>query len=95
MRTDGQDAPLSAADTITRLEAENATLRRALEGEHFARDPRRSVTTAAAAGIIGSPFSHSRLLEMIVETAAQVISANAASLFLLAGGGGAGAGIAR
>ena len=79
--------------TSTRLEAENATLRRALEGEHFARDPRRSVTTAA--GIIGSPLSHSRLLEMIVETAAQVISANAASLFLLAGGGGAGAGIAR
>ena len=83
MQTNGPDASLSAAETIARLEAENAALRQALEAEQFARDLRRSVTTAAAAGIIGSPLSHSRLLEMIVETAAQVISANAASLFLL------------
>jgi len=33
--------------------------------------------------VIAEPMSHSRLLEMIVETAAQVISAEAASLFLI------------
>jgi GAF domain-containing protein len=44
------------------------------------RDALRLATTA---GIIGSPVSHSRLLEMIVETGAHVIGARAGALFLL------------
>jgi GAF domain-containing protein len=41
------------------------------------------MTLAAAAGTIGSPVRHGRLLEMIVETAAGVIGARAGSLFLI------------
>src|SRR6266545_1073420 len=44
------------------------------------RDTLRLATTA---GIIGSPVTHSRLLEMIVETGAHVIGARAGALFLL------------
>ena len=49
----------------------------------FAEDLRQVLVTAALAGTIAAPVSHSRLLEMIVETAAQVINSQAASLFLL------------
>ena len=44
---------------------------------------RDALRLAATAGIIGSPVAHSRLLEMIVETGAHVIGAQAGSLFLL------------
>src|SRR5205085_10437617 len=69
--------------TIARQAAEIARLRRRLEDEHYAADLQRALTLASAAGTIASPVTHSRLLEMIVETAAQVISARAASLFLI------------
>ncbi len=42
-----------------------------------------ALAVSAAAGTIASPVSHLRLLEMIVETAAHVLRANAASLLLL------------
>ncbi len=45
---------------------------------------REALSVAATAGIIGSPVTHSRLLEMIVETGAHVIGARAAALFLVA-----------
>src|SRR5829696_4934938 len=48
--------------------------------EERLRDALQLTTTA---GIIGSPVSHSRLLEMIVETGAHVIGARAGALFLL------------
>jgi GAF domain-containing protein len=44
---------------------------------------RDALRLAATAGIIGSPVAHSRLLEMIVETGAHVIGAQAGALFLL------------
>jgi len=44
---------------------------------------REALRLAATAGIIGSPVTHSRLLEMIVETGARVIGARAGALFLL------------
>ena len=44
---------------------------------------RDTLHLAATAGIIGSPVSHARLLEMIVETGAHVIGARAGALFLL------------
>jgi GAF domain-containing protein len=66
-----------------RLEAEIARLQGELAGEQFARELRKALTLAAATGAIAAPVSHTRLLEMIVETAAQVIGARAASLFLV------------
>ena len=44
---------------------------------------RGALRLATTAGIIGSPVSHTRLLEMIVETGAHVIGARAGALFLL------------
>jgi signal transduction protein with GAF and PtsI domain len=46
-------------------------------------DLRAVLVRAAVAGTIASPVSHARLLEMIVETAARVITSRAAALFLL------------
>lgn len=70
-------------ETTARLTAEVERLQRELAGEHFAHDLRQALTLAAAAGTIATPVDHSRLLEMIVATAAQIISAQAASLFLI------------
>ena len=79
----GPDPTETPEEVISRLRRENDALRSALEGERFAGDLRRALTRAGAAGVIATPITHSRLLEMIVETAAQVIGANAASLFLI------------
>jgi GAF domain-containing protein len=49
----------------------------------LAEELRAVVVRSALAGTIAAPVTHSRLLEMIVETAAQVISSEAASLFLV------------
>src|SRR5437773_2015390 len=49
----------------------------------FAEELRQVLVQAAVAGTIAAPVSHSRLLEMIVETAARVITSKAAALFLL------------
>jgi GAF domain-containing protein len=59
-----------AEDTITRQAEEIERLRGVLD-------------VAAAAGVIGSPVTHARLLEMIVETGASVIGVRAGALFLL------------
>src|SRR5688572_6262525 len=75
---------LAAAEaTIAELRRENERLRRRAEDERFAADLRRALVLAATAGTIGSPVSHARLLELIVETAADVIDARAAHLFLV------------
>jgi GAF domain-containing protein len=58
-------------------------LRRRLADERFAEELREALILASAAGTIASPVTYSRLLEMIVETAANVISAKAAALFLI------------
>src|SRR6184192_829431 len=58
-------------------------LKSRLGDEPFASELRHTLALAAAASTIAAPVSHSRLLEMIVETAAHVISAQAASLFLI------------
>ncbi len=73
----------TARADVARLEQEVAGLRRRLEDERFAGDLREAMTLAAAAGTIGSPVKHGRLIEMIVETAAGVIGARAGSLFLI------------
>lgn len=78
-----QDALASAQAEVARQAEEIARLRRRLADERFAEDLRDALNLVAAAGRIASPVTHSRLLEMIVETAADVISAQAASLLLV------------
>ncbi len=82
-RAGDQDALTRAQETIARQQEEIERLRRRLADERFAEDLREALTLAAAAGTIASPVTHSRLLEMIVETAARVIFARAAALFLI------------
>jgi GAF domain-containing protein len=82
---DGESGTLAdePQKTIARQAEEIEGLRKRLEGERLAEDLRQALTLAATAGTIGSPVTHARLLEMIVETAAHVISARSAALFLL------------
>ena len=70
-------------EELRKAHEEIARLKRRLADERFAEELREVLTLAAAAGEIASPVAHSRLLEMIVETAAHVIPSRAASLFLV------------
>lgn len=78
-----QQALREAQATIARQAQEIERLRRRVEEDRFAEDLRDALALAATAGTIAAPVTHSRLLEMIVETAADVIDARAASLFLI------------
>jgi GAF domain-containing protein len=53
----------------------------------FVADLREALTLAGTAGTIGAPVTHAQLLELIVQTAAHVMRARAASLCLLDEGG--------
>jgi Nif-specific regulatory protein len=53
------------------------------EDARLAAELRSVLVRSALAGTLAAPVSHSRLLEMIVETAAQVINSQSASLFLV------------
>lgn len=79
--TGGNDS--AAQETIARQAAEIEQLRRRLADERFAEELRQAFSLATTAGTIASPVTHTQLLEMIVTTAAHVISARAASLFLI------------
>ena len=82
-RSRDHDALARAQETITRQSEEIEHLRRRIADDRFVEDLREALTLAAAAGTIAVPVTHSRLLEMIVETAAHIISARAAALFLI------------
>lgn len=79
----GQDALAQAQSTIADLEAQIRRLRGQLDDEQLASDLRRAFTLASTSGTIAAPVSSSDLLEMIVQVAADVISARAGSLFLI------------
>src|SRR5258708_40160070 len=64
------------AEEIERLRLRQADAR-------LAEDLQAALVRSALAGTIATPVTHSRLLEMIVATAARVISSQAASLFLV------------
>jgi len=70
-------------DELDRAREEISRLRRRLAEERFAEELKDALTLATAAGSIASPVGHSRLLEMIVETAAGVIPSRSAALFLI------------
>ena len=78
-----EDALAAAQATIARQAAELERLRHVRPDEQFAATLRQALTLAAAAGMIAAPVTHTRLLELIVETAAHVIGAQAAALFLI------------
>ncbi|HEY7035496.1 MAG TPA: GAF domain-containing protein [Thermomicrobiales bacterium] len=79
----GEDALRRARATMAAQQAEIDRLRALVEADRSAEELREALALAAAAGTIGSPVSHDRLLELIVETAAEVIPAGAAHLFLI------------
>jgi transcriptional regulator with GAF, ATPase, and Fis domain len=78
-----EQARATIARQAQEIERLHQTLQRTLAAERFAEELRKALATASAAGTIASPVTHTRLLEMIVQTAAHVIGANAASLFLI------------
>src|SRR5688500_8340791 len=81
-RRNGDREALARADaTIARQVVEIARLQRRLEDERFAADLRDALAVASSAAVIAAPVTHQRLLEMIVETAAEVIGARAGALF--------------
>jgi GAF domain-containing protein len=73
----------STEEELARARDEISGLKRRLAGERFAEELKDALTVAAAVGSIASPVEHSRLLEMIVETAAAVIPSRSAALFLI------------
>ena len=78
---DGADTALR--QRIAELEAEVARLRQADPDGGIGEDLRAVLTQAGAAGVLTAPTAHTDLLDQIVATAAHVLHANAASLFLL------------
>ncbi len=74
---------MAREEELVRTREEVSRLRRRLADERFAEELKETLTLAVAAGEISSPVTHSRLLQMIVETAASVIPSRAASLFLV------------
>ena len=77
------DALAQARETLTRQAKEIEALQQRLQREQFAEELQQLLTSLEATSIILAPFTHSQLLEMVVRTAAQVIAAQAGSLFLI------------
>lgn len=69
--------------TIEQQAREIERLRRRQDDDVLVRELREAVRLSITAGTIAAPVSYSRVLEMIVATAADIIGANAASLFLI------------
>jgi GAF domain-containing protein len=79
-----EDAPHTDAEsTVATLEAAVEELRAQLEQNATATRIGDALAAAVLAEEIVAPATHQRLLEMIVETAASVISAKAGALFLI------------
>jgi GAF domain-containing protein len=77
------DAVARAHSTIAHQAEELDRLRRRLAEAHAAEELLAALSTAVAAGTIAASVTHGRVLEMIVETAADVIGARSAALFTL------------
>ncbi len=72
-----------AAATIARQREEIGRLKQRISEDRFAQDLRDALTTASITGVIGAPVSYNGLLRMIVATAADIVKAKAAWLFLI------------
>lgn len=82
MTTD-QTADADPAARIAALEAELAILRAQSADARAAEALHTALAQAGAAGALTAPAAHTDLLDQIVATAAHVLRANAASLFLI------------
>ena len=76
-------ALMQAQETIARQSKEIEALQQQVAHEHFAQKLRKLLISVKNTSIILSPFTHSHVLEMVVTTAAQVISAQSGSLYLI------------
>lgn len=74
--------PTDAAATIAELQAEIERLEERVKEDRFAADLRAALTKASAVGTIAAPIGYDKLLHMIVATAADIVDADAAALFL-------------
>lgn len=72
-----------SAARIAELEAQVAALTAERDSSRFATEVGNVLVTAATAGIVSAPMPVSSLLQMIVETAEQVLGARASSLLLV------------
>jgi len=72
-----------AREVIAQQRAEITALRQELAGSRLAEELRDAFGLAATVNVLAAPVTHVRLIEMIVDTAARVIGARAAALFLI------------
>ena len=70
-------------ETITRQEAEISRLKDRIADDRFAEELREALSLTATTATLSAPVPQSRLLEMIVETAAHLITSRGAALFLI------------
>jgi GAF domain-containing protein len=77
------EALAQAQALIQQQTAEIARLQQLISDERFVLKLRDGLRAATAAGVIAAPTAHSRLLRLIVATAARVIDAQYGSLFLV------------
>jgi signal transduction protein with GAF and PtsI domain len=82
--TEALAARLEAAETTVRRQArELVELRAQVPDDTFADQLRQALVRMGAAGQVAAPVDHNDLLDLIVGTAARVIDAQAASLYLI------------
>jgi hypothetical protein len=82
LRSDAASAA-QCQSTVARQAIENNRLRQRQAEARPVEELLAAFATAAAAGTIGAPVSHARVMQMIVETAAGVIGARSAALLRL------------
>jgi transcriptional regulator with GAF, ATPase, and Fis domain len=80
---DQKDELAEAQELIVQQQHQIASLQRQLEESNFAEELRNAYVLATTTRTVAAPSTHQRLLEVIVRTAAQVIAAQAGSLFLI------------
>lgn len=68
---------------LAEQEQELTELRRQVADDSFANELREALVRLGAAGQLTAPVAYTELLDMIITTAAQVLHAKAASLFLI------------
>ncbi len=77
------DAAREAEAAVAAQGAEIAALRARLADRSFADEVRQALVRMGAAGQLTAPVAHNDLLDLLVNTAAEVLSAQAASLYLI------------
>lgn len=79
----GEDDYALLQETVARQQAEIERLKRRVADDQFAEELRSAFSLTAVADTLSIPVPQSQLLEMIVETAAHLITSRGAALFLI------------